>query len=188
MKATTKLLFGIFSLSLIACNGPSLEKYYVDHQEQDDFVVLNIPTSTLIADKSELSAEEIETLESMEKANILVFPLTDENKTVFEKEKADLENILKSEKYKLLMKFGSSDQQFKLMYEGDPESIDEMIVFGSSDEMGFGVARILGKNMNPGALVKLAKSLDSSSINVEEIQGLKNIFESKKDSLRIGEP
>ncbi len=185
MNTTMKSLVAILFLSLIACDGPSLEKYYVNHENQDNFLVVNIPTSTLIGDTSKLSAEQVETLQSMKKANILVYPLNDKNKSAFEKEKADLENILKNENYKLLMKFGSSDKQFRLMYEGDPESIDEMVVFGSSDEMGFGVARILGKNMNPGEIMNLMKSLDSTTINIDGMKKLKNIIRSKteKDSL-----
>lgn len=187
MKPTTKILFAIFSISLIACNGPSLEKYYVENQDQKDFIVMSIPSSGLIADASTLSEKDRKTLNSIEKANILAFPVNNGNKTIYEKEKAELENILKDEKYKLLMKYGSEDGQFKLMYEGDPESIDEMIVFGSSDGTGFGVARILGNNMNPSDIMSLAKSLDSSNIDLEGIKDLHKIFDSKvaKDSLSI---
>lgn len=189
MKNLTKVLMGTVAIALFSCNGPSLENYYVDNQEQDGFIVLNVPTSALISDTSQFSAEEKQTFQSIEKANILVFPAKKENKEILKKKQDELEKILKDEDYKLLMKFGSADQQFKLMYEGDPESIDEMIVYGSSDEMGFGVARILGNNMNPGAIMKLAKSLDSTNINLDGMKNLKEIIHSKveKDSLSIGD-
>ena len=170
---------------LIACGGPSLEKYYVENQENDNFVVLNIPADILISNDSALSEKEKASLESIEKANVLAFPLNAENKVVFEEEKTELEQILKNKKYKLLMKFGGSDQQFKLMYTGDSEAIDEMVVYGASKEMGFGVARILGDNMNPNGMIKLMKALKNSDaeINLEGIEAFGEIFEQKRDSL-----
>lgn len=185
MKPTVKIASILSAFLLVACGGPSLEKYYVDNQEKDNFVVMNIPSSMLVGDVSELSEKEKETLQKVEKANVLAFPLNEENKAVFEKEKAELETILKDEKYKLLMKFGSSDQQFKLMYVGAPESIDEMIVYGASEEMGFGVARILGDDMDPSGMIKLMKSLKDKNVevNIEGLEEIKKAFEKEHDSL-----
>lgn len=184
MKTTTKISVLIFSIMLIACSEPSLEKYYVDHQEKDNFIVMNIPSSMFVETGSELSKEEKATLEQVEKANILAFPVTKENKVVFEKEKAKVEKILKDEKYKLLIKMGTPDKQFRLMYLGDPNAIDEMIVYGSSDEAGFGVARILGDDMNPKAIIELVKSLGDKNLNIEGMENLKAMFhEQKQDSL-----
>lgn len=184
MKTTTKISILIFSVMMIACGQPSLEKYYVDHQEKDNFIVMNIPSSMFMETDSKLSNEEKTTLKHVEKANILAFPLTKENKVTYEKEKAEVEEILKDEKYKLLMKIGGRDKQFKLMYLGDPNAIDEMIVYGSSDEAGFGVARILGDDMNPKAIIELVKSLGDKNLNIEGIENLKAMFdEQKNDSL-----
>lgn len=181
MKTTTKISALIFALAMIACGEPSLEKYYVNNQEKDNFVVLNIPSSMFVNTDTVLSKKEKATLKSIEKANILVYPLTEGANTSFEKEKTKLGEILKDEKYTLLMKMGSSGKQFRLMYLGEPGSIDELIVYGYSDEIGFGVARILGDDMDPEAMIELAKSLkNSDNLNFEGIKGLEAVFPQKE--------
>lgn len=185
MKSTTKILLGIFTFSLVACGGPSLEKYYVENQEKDNFIVMNIPSNILSGAASDkLSEKEKTALQRVEKANILAFPLTGENKATFEKEKDALENILNDDHYKLLMKFGSAGNEVRLMYLGDPESIDEMIVYGASDERGFGVARILGNDMNPGDILNILKSLDEDQLDMEGLGDFKAMLHKKdRDSL-----
>lgn len=184
MKTIVKIPALLCAVLLTACGGPSLEKYYVDNQEKENFVVVNVPSSMFLKDDSHLSETNKETLHNIEKANVLAYPLTAENKATFEAEKTELENILKDEKYKLLMKFGGEDHQFRVMYLGDPEAIDEMIVYGASNEFGFGVARILGDNMNPTEIIKLVKSMDSADLDVSGLGNLKEIFQKhKQDSL-----
>lgn len=183
MKTTAKISTFAVSLLLIACGKPSLEKYYVENQEKDNFVVVNIPAEMFFGNNQDFSAEQKKALEHIEKANILAFPLTDENRADFEREKAEVEKILENKQYKLLMQFGSTGNQVKMMYTGDPESIDEMIVYGSSDEAGFGVARILGDNMNPGQMIKLVKSMKDNGKSLGGIEGmdaLKAAFEEGK--------
>lgn len=185
MKTLAKTFTALSVFLLMACGGPSLEKYYVENQEKDNFVVVNVPSDVLIGDASKLSKEEKTTLKKIEKANVLAFPVNEKNKATFKKEKAELEKILKDEEYKLLMKFGSPEKEFKLMYTGDPEAIDEIIVYGSSEEAGFGVARILGNDMDLGAMMKLVKSLKEKNVelNIEGIEGLQTMFEKEEDSL-----
>lgn len=170
---------------MVACGGPSLEKYYVNNQEKDNFIVVNVPANLFLENNAGLSTEEKATLQKVEKANVLVFLIKEGNEAVFKKEKATLENILKNEKYKLLMKFGSPERQFRLMYLGDADAIDEMIVYGSSSDMGFGVARILGDNMDPGKMIELMKSMQNKdNLNIGGIKALSSIFSNKKqDSL-----
>lgn len=177
MKNTAKLTLIGLALMLVACTGPSLEKYYVSHQDQEGFVVLNIPASMFVVSSDSLTAEQKSVLGQVDKANVLAFPVNDKNKDVYKTEIEQVQNILKSDQYKLLMQFDSSNKKFKVLYTGDPQSIDEMIVFGASDKDGFGIARILGDNMNPKAIMDMIKSLkDQDNLSLEGFKKLDKLF------------
>jgi len=63
------------------------------------------------------------------------------------------------------MDFKAFDKaQGNFLFEGETNSIDEGIVFLSVDEMGFGLLRILGDQINPAALLTLNKKIDSDQL------------------------
>lgn len=178
MKLKFNVILILTSLFLVSCGQPSLEKYYVDHQSEQNFIVLNIPSSIIVGDLKGLTAEQSKTLSSIKKANILAFPLKNEaNKAKFDEEVTQVKEILASDEYKLIMKFNTTKGEFSVLYTGDPESIDEMIVFGASPKYGFGIARILGNNINPKSVIDLVKSLkEKDNINLDKIKELGEIF------------
>lgn len=183
-----KILFAlIFTAVLISCNNDqSLQKYYVENQEDKDFLALDIPTS-MFTNSASLEAEEKETLESIQKINVLALK-KEENPEKFEEEKVKLTEIFKNEKYQLLMKYGGGNKKAELYFTGEEDAIDELIVFGYDDEQGLGIARVLGENMNPQKIMQLMKSLDGDNIDIEGIKGLGKIFEGtsqEKDSLKL---
>ena len=183
-----KLLFAIaFTSVLISCeNDKSLQKYYVENQEDTDFLALDIPTS-MFTNSESLEAEEKATLESIKKINVLALK-KEENPEKFEEEKVKLSEIFKDEKYQLLMKYGGGDRKAELYFTGDEDAIDELIVFGYDDAQGLGVARVLGKDMNPQKIMQLMKSLDGNNIDVEGLKGLEQIFgdsSKEKDSIKV---
>lgn len=183
-----KVLFAIvFTAVLISCNNEqSLQKYYVENQEDTDFLALDIPTS-MFTNSSSLEAEEKETLESIQKINVLALK-KEENPEKFEEEKVKLAEIFKNEKYQLLMKYGGGNRKAELYFTGEEDAIDELIIFGYDDEKGLGVARVLGENMNPQKIMQLMKSLDGYNIDIEGLKGLGEIFEGtsrEKDSIKI---
>ena len=55
------------------------------------------------------------------------------NQDIYQEEKATMETILKDEKYKVLMRFGSSGKNVKVMYLGEQDAIDEVIVYANDD-------------------------------------------------------
>ncbi|MBT8295547.1 MAG: DUF4252 domain-containing protein [Gramella sp.] len=183
---TIKFLFGIlFIAGLTSCdNGKSLQKYYVENQEDTDFLALDVPTS-MFTNSESLEAEEKATLESIKKINVLALK-KDENPEKFEEEKLKLNEIFKDEKYQLLMKYGGGDKKAALYFTGEEDAIDEIIVYGYDDSQGLGVARVLGKDMDPEKIMKMMKSLDKDNIDMEGIKGLGKIFgdsNSKKDTI-----
>ena len=63
------VLFSI--LAITACqNDKSIQKYYVDNQEDADFMALDVPTS-MFANLDAMDAEKRETMESIKKINVL---------------------------------------------------------------------------------------------------------------------
>ncbi len=187
MKTIKYLIAVAFITVLTFCNdGKSLQKYYVENQEDTDFLALDVPTS-MFTNSSSLEAEEKATLESIKKINVLALK-KDENPAKFEEEKVKLNEIFSDEKYQLLMKYGGGDRKAALYFTGEEDAIDELIVYGYDDNQGLGIARVLGEDMDPEKIMKLMKSLDKENINVEGIKGLGDIFgsqESENDSVKV---
>lgn len=168
-----KLLLASVVLVFMSCdNKTTLQEYYVENQENNQFMALDIPASLLAADNNSLSAEERATLETIKKVNLMVFPMNDKNKASFEEEKNRLATILQDEKYESLIRYGGGSRKAELFLVGEEDAIDEFIVFGSDDEKGFGVARVLGDDMEPEALVRLVRSFNEGDLNIQGLQSL----------------
>jgi hypothetical protein len=178
------IIVALVLAGLSSCNnGKSLQKYYVENQEDSDFMALDLPTS-MFTNSEFMEAEHKATLESISKINVLALK-KEEDPSKFETEKAELKEIFKDEKYQLLMRFGGSDRKAELYFTGEEDAIDELILYGYDNAHGLGVARVLGENMNPEKIMKLMKSLDEDNINVDGIKGLGEIFgKSHKDSAK----
>ena len=64
------------------------------------------------------------------------------------------------------MRFGSSGKNVKVMYLGEQDAIDEVIVYANDDTKGFAVARLLGDDMNFAAVMKLMQSAAKGDVDV----------------------
>lgn len=161
------LILVLLSLGVVSCdNETTLQEFYVENQNSSQYLAFDIPASLLTGENSALSAEQKATLETIKKVNILGFPLKDENKENYETEKERLSLILKGDKYKQLMRYGGGTRKAELYYLGEEDAIDELIVFGSDDEKGFGIARVTGNDMNPEAMIRLLKSFEKGELDV----------------------
>ena len=56
------------------------------------------------------------------------------------------------------------------MYIGDDDAIDEVVVYGDIKNIGFGVVRILGNDMNPEQLASFASQLNSSDFDIKQLK------------------
>ncbi|NJW55230.1 DUF4252 domain-containing protein, partial [Salinimicrobium oceani] len=127
------------ALGVVSCkNETTLQEYYVENQNSQQYLAFDLPASLLTGDNSKLNAEQKATLETIKKVNVLGFPLKGENKELYEAEKAKLTEILKADKYQQLMRYGGGTRKAELYYLGEEDAIDELIIFGSDDEKGFG--------------------------------------------------
>ena len=79
MKSIKNLFTLIIAILFISCNNkPSLQKYYVDNQENKSFIAIDIPTSALNIDENTLTEKQKEAYNSIGKLNLLGFNKTDE--------------------------------------------------------------------------------------------------------------
>ncbi len=161
-----------------ACgNDASLQKYIVEKQNDNNFISIDLPSSLLLTEDNTLNEEQLQTMKSINKVNMIALQLKDENKEIFQMEKQRVQSILSADTYETLMKFGSNDIGAKLMFTGDVEAIDEIIIFASDSEKGFGLFRVIGEDMNPSQIVKMMNKVNSQNFDLSfmnEIGGLLN--------------
>lgn len=180
MKRTVKfsfLVILIFGLTLVSCNNePSLQRYFVDHQEQPNFISQDLPISMMKIDKTDFTEEQNEAFNSVRRLNFLGFNINDTNKEVYATELDNLKTILKQDKYQDLMEFSDKGRKILVKYIGDDEDADEVVLFGSSEDMGFAVVRLLGSDMSPEKMVTLAESLNKANVDETQMQEMLDFF------------
>ena len=168
MKKIINVLSIISLLAFFACSSTqSLQEYYVDNSENPNFISLDVPTSILNLENQDLSETQQEALQSLKKLNLLAFKKTSENEAEYEVEKAKVNAILKNEDFVELMKLNSEYGKGVIKYLGDENAIDEVIIYGSSNDKGFAIIRVLGNDMNPGHIIQLMNAIRKSDFNGE---------------------
>lgn len=179
MKTIIKSILAmvVCSLFLVSCsNQQSLQEYYVDNQENANFVMVDVPTSLISEDSEALDAEQKKILKTLRKINIMAYPLKADTQANFESEKTKVNTILASDDYQELMKVNSDMGAMKLYFRGEEDAIDEVVVFASEDSKGFMLARLLGDDMNIGDMMKLAQSMEKGDIDVSQFEGVMDVF------------
>jgi len=151
-----------------ACSSnQSLQEYYVDSSENPNFISLDVPTSILNLEETELSETQRTALQSLKKLNILAFKKTTKNAAEYKVERAKVNSILKDDEFVELMKLNSKYGKGVIKYLGDEDAIDEVIIYGNSEDKGFALIRVLGDNMNPAHLVQLLQAIQKSDYKGE---------------------
>jgi hypothetical protein len=165
---------------MLSCNHePSLQKYFVESTEDNDFVAVDLSPSILNIDDKALTAEQKAALATFDKMNVLAFRLDETNKTRYEAEKTKVTEILKDEKYQQLMKFGKGKDGISVSFVGTEDDIKEFVIFASNQENGFAVARILGKDMNPTSIMTMMEAMKHSNVNLEQLKPFQEILTKK---------
>ena len=165
-------------IAFTSCNqGPTLQTYYVDNELKPGFASFDVPTSFLNIEDVEMTDEQREAYESVNKLNVLTYIEEDTNLAEYKVELENLQAILKNPKYEELMRGGNAtDGKFVVKFLGDIENIDELIIFGNANNKGFMVARILGDDMNASKLISLQSLLENAKFEDTDIKGLTNFF------------
>ena len=160
IKYITALIIGL--LTLASCsNEKSLQRFLVDKQEDNRYLKIDLATSLLQSDQSNFTEDEQEILNSVKKVNVVAYPVKSGN----------------IEEYKTLSSMKSNGMNVTLKYLGEEDAIDEVIVFASSEEKGFGVFRLLCDDMRPDQILKLMGSIQKGDLDVSKLSGIGDIFE-----------
>lgn len=163
--------------ALVSCNqGPTLETYFVDSEQNSGFLTFDVPASVVNVENMTLTEKQEEAYESIDKLNVLVFQLNDENKDAYDLELDNVKAILKHAKYEELMRGSTEDGRFAIKFIGEEDNIDELILFGSADNKGFVVARVLGDDMNLNKIMSLSDVLDKADIEGTQLDALTDFF------------
>lgn len=159
----------------------TLQTYLVAKQENPKFTTLDFSTSLFpFKIKENASEADKKAYESVRKINVAFLTKDKATDAEIKAESEKLKTILSTSDYKTLMKFKQNGADIKIYYKGEPEAIDEMIVSGYSEEMGVGIARLLGDNMNPTALMSMANNIDVDT-NSDSFKKIKDIVEKNKN-------
>nr|WP_299388967.1 DUF4252 domain-containing protein [Allomuricauda sp.] len=155
------MLFG--ALVLASCSSQqSLQEYYVDNSENPNFITLDVPASILKMDAVELTETQEEAIGSLRKFNLLAFKKTADNVAEYKTERTKVKEILKGDDFVELMKINSQYGKGVIKYIGEEDAIDEVIIYGDSNDKGFALVRVLGKDMNPAHIVQLIQAIQKS--------------------------
>ncbi len=163
--------------TLVSCNqGLTLQTYYVDNELKPGFTSVDVPTSFLNIDQTTLTEAEKKAYKSVDKLNMLAFVLSEDNRDEYDVELAKVKTILKDPKYDEFMRGGSSEGKFAIKFIGEPDDIDELILFGNSNDKGFAIVRVLGDDMNLNEIMKLGKALENTNIDDSQVSDIMDFF------------
>ncbi len=169
---------------LFSCsNEKSLQQFIITQQEKQDIISFDLPTSLIATTENFGSEEDLKTLKSLKKVNILAYQIKDTLNNRYAEEKKHINTILKQNKYSELMRYGKGSQGAKFYLVGDEESVDELIIFANDKELGWLLVRILGKKMQPEKIMQLIQNTDFSNSNYDLSQ-LKDIL--AKSHIEVG--
>ncbi len=168
----------LFCVMLTSCNSkPTLENYFVENTENKNFVQVDVSPSMLNMDKTKLSSEQILALKSFDKMNVLFFKINEKNKSQFETERVKVNEILKdTANYQQLMKFGSGKEGASVNFVGTDEHISEFVIYGNKSDVGFGIIRVLGKDMNPTSVLSILSALKNSNLDLKELKSITDML------------
>ncbi len=165
MKKSRFYPFALLAMMVlfIGCSGKmTLQKYYVQKTEDADFIIVNVPIDLQEFLKGELTEEELTTIQSIRKLNVLIYQHQADNPTKSKREIEQLDQILAQETYNNLTDFGMGKTKGKVLYVESENDIDEGVVYVRNSDMGLVVVRVLGEAMNPGALLLLTQKINHS--------------------------
>ncbi len=171
--ATYLVLFAVAIAGVSCGNQASLQKYYIDSQDNENFIAVDVPAS-IITLQEDAEPDVQEAYNSLKKMNVLAFTKNDTNAAEYAIEKEKVKNILKSKKFTELFRMKDKGRSVVVKYEGDDESMDEVIIYASDAELGFALVRILGDEMTAEKMMKLGQSIkdiDSESLGMKQLEG-----------------
>ncbi|MEP1489645.1 MAG: DUF4252 domain-containing protein [Algibacter sp.] len=167
----------LVSFTIVNCSSkPSLQRYFVDNQETKNFISQDLPLSMLNMDESKLDDTQREAFKSVKRLNFLGYKLDETNAETYNTELAKVKTILKDDQYNELIEFSDKGNKVLVKYLGNEEEADEVILLGSSKELGFAVVRILGDDMRPDKMYALVEAMQHTDFDKSQFEGIADFF------------
>lgn len=179
MRSIIKIIWLSLCLSilLVACKDEaSVQTYFVDHQDLPEYKQIDLSAKLLDLSDTELSNEEQETLKSFKKISFLGYRIKAGDLDTYNKELAKATLVFNNEKYNGLMDFSMQGVKVNVSVIGTDEAIDEVLLLLSNKETGFGIARILGDDMNLEKILKLLNTVQSTDMDSNEFKDIIGFF------------
>ncbi|WP_336129264.1 DUF4252 domain-containing protein [Mesoflavibacter sp. CH_XMU1422-2] len=179
MKNQLKSIITVLTIALlfVSCKDEnSIQTYFVDHREQPEFLSLDLSAKMLDLSKADLTVEQQEAYNSIEKLDVLAYRVNDGDVVAYEQELQKAKKVFKNEKYEELMEFKDNGISFKISTIGNENTVDEFLVLANSKEMGFTFVRVIGDEMKPEQLVKLITELQHADVDNNQLNQLFNYF------------
>ncbi|MDT8413915.1 MAG: DUF4252 domain-containing protein [Flavobacteriaceae bacterium] len=174
---TKSALFILVVSILTACNSePTLQEYLVAKRDAQQFINVDLPVSLFQFDSISLDENQKAALKSIKKINVLALQVQKSGEAMYAQEKETITKILQGDKFNELMRFKTGSQQGVLTYYGEETAIDEMIFFGTDNNRGLIILRLLGDNMQPAQMTQLAQSFQGMDNNTAGLSVLEDLF------------
>ena len=176
MKRFTLLFLAVVTMVMSCQSSMTLQRYFLESQENADFTLIEIPASLLGASLEDLTPEQMATFSSLRKVSVLMYRNATE-KAFIASQQSLINNFLKSDGFEALVSARmKGEAQASILIRGAVDQIDEAVFFGFAEGEGFVLARILGEQMNPAAFIQLADSLEESDFQFLSDSILKDIL------------
>lgn len=173
------IVLSIAAMLFTACdNQSSLQAYLVDKRENDQFINIDLPISLFKIDSLALNKDQKAALGSLRKVNVMALKIEKGGMALYSSEKEKIKQLLKSGDYHELVKFGSNQKGASVSYYGDEKAVDEVVFFGSDNEKGLILLRVLGEDMNPAyvaQLLSVVQGVDKENQGFESLMSLVNM-------------
>ena len=181
INSVKHIMIAIISIIMLAScsNQQSLQEYYVDNQENNDFILIDVPTSLIGNNMNLLSEEQQKVFKTVRKVNLMAYQTKEGDTSKMQAERDKVKTILATDDYEELMKASSDMGSMRLYFKGEEDAIDEVIFFGADENKGFMLARLLGDDMNVGDMMRLAQSLEKTDIDVSQFSSMMEVFDSE---------
>ncbi|AUP80843.1 DUF4252 domain-containing protein [Flavivirga eckloniae] len=180
MKRTIQSVLCLLFITtiLVSCgDSASLQRYFVDNQESSNFISQDIPISMIKLDKSNFTEEQNDAYNSVKRLNFLAYKTSEtDTDIIYKEELATVKTILNDSKYTDLMEFSDKGRKIIVKYIGTDDEADEVVVFGSAKELGFGIVRVLGDDMSPDKMATLFTALQGANVDESQVQDIMNFF------------
>lgn len=165
---------------LTSCNSePTMQTYFVDNSEQPGFSTIDVSPSIINTDKLDLTADQKAALKSIHAINVLVYKADSTDAKAYEKQAANVLNIIKTDNYDELMKFNFHGLGANLSTKGEGEHIEEFIVYAHNPGAGLGIIRVTGDDMTPNNVMTVASLLQKANLDLDKLAPLQALMPKK---------